>query len=228
MGTGALILIIDDEVQIRRMLRLTLEAHEYRTIDATTAQEGIQMAAAKHPDLIILDLGLPDNDGYNVLKNLREWTKTPVIVLTVKDTEEEKVKLLDAGANDYVTKPFGMQELLARVRVILRNMIPERSLKSLKSKNITLDLEQRVVKKNGYDVRVTPTEYALLRYLACNAGKVVTHNQIIRELWGSDIVPDPSYLRVYILQLRKKIEDDPANPEILITAPGIGYRFIII
>jgi len=228
MPEGALILVVDDDVSIRRMLRLSLEAHDYNTIDATTASEGLAVAASKHPDIVILDLGLPDNDGYEMLVRLREWSAVPVIILTVQDSDESKIRLLDAGASDYVTKPFSMGELLARIRVALRNIISDQSLKLLKSKDIVIDLEARMVCKKDVEIRLTPTEYVLLKYLAANAGKVVTRNDLIRELWGADAEPDESYLRVYMLQLRKKIEDDPAQPEILLTVPGIGYRFSVV
>ncbi|RPJ08032.1 MAG: response regulator [Spirochaetaceae bacterium] len=228
MSEGALILVVDDDVSIRRMLRLSLEAHGYQTLDATTAAEGLALAASKHPDLVILDLGLPDSEGEETLVRLREWSMVPVIVLTVLDSDESKISLLDAGASDYVTKPFSMGELLARIRVTLRNIIPDQSVKLIRSKGIVIDLEARVVRKSDEEIRLTPTEYVLLKYLAANAGKVVTRNDLIRELWGADATPDESYLRVYMLQLRKKIEDDPALPEILLTVPGIGYRFYVL
>ncbi|MBN2365814.1 MAG: response regulator [Calditrichaeota bacterium] len=223
MIKGALILIVDDEIQIRRMLRLSLEGHGFLTCEATTAQEGLAAAAAKHPDIVILDLGLPDKDGLEVVKNLREWTNTPIIVLTIRDSEEDKIALLDAGANDYIVKPFGMGELLARIRVILRNMIPEKNQKILNARGIRIDLSSRVVTKNEIEIKLTPTEYAILRLLAINAGKVLTHSQIMKELWADVISPDASYLRVYMFQLRRKLEDDPEHPEVIVTEPGIGY-----
>jgi two-component system KDP operon response regulator KdpE len=225
MTKGAMILIIGDEIQIRRMLRLSLEGHGYTTCEATTAQEGIAASSSNHPDIIILDLGLPDGDGLDVVRRLREWTNVPIVILTIRDTEEDKISLLDAGANDYIVKPFGMGELLARIRVILRNMMPEKIRKTLNTRGIMVDLAARSVSKNGVEIRLTPTEYALLRLLAVNAGKVLTHTQIIKELWGDVITPDASYLRVYILQLRRKLEDDPGNPEILVTEAGVGYKF---
>ena len=226
MSNGPKILIIDDELQIRRALRLSLEAHGYEVVDAITAHEGLALVASARPDLLILDLGLPDMDGLDAIKKLREWNQTPVIVLTVKNSEQDKIDLLDAGANDYVTKPFGMGELLARMRAVLRFSLPDNSDGILKIGEITIDFSKRMVLKNNKEIKMTPTEYSLLNFVARHMGKVITHNQIIKELWGPNATPDSSYLRVYILQLRRKIEDDPANPRYLITEPGIGYRLI--
>jgi two-component system KDP operon response regulator KdpE len=227
MSEGPVVLIIDDEAQIRRLLRLSLEAHNYQVREATTAQEGLQQVAMTRPDLIILDLGLPDMEGIEVVRKLREWSQTKVIVLSVKNAEQDKIALLDAGANDYVTKPFGMGELLARMRAALRSTLPEASEGVLKTGSLTIDFSRRVVTKNGVELKLTPTEYSLLRFLAQNAGKVLTHSQIIRELWGPQAQPDMSYLRVYILQLRRKLEDNPSNPRLLITEPGVGYRLLV-
>ncbi len=226
MSEGPVILIIDDEAQIRRMLRLSLEAHGYHVKEATTSQEGLQQVAMSRPDLIILDLNLPDRDGLNTLKDIREWSKTPVIVLSVKNSEKDKIDLLDAGADDYLTKPFSMGELLARIRAALRHSIPDGNDGVFITGNLTIDFVRRVVLKNGEEIKLTPTEYSFLKILAQNAGKVLTHNQIIDELWGANSQPDTSYLRVYALQIRKKIEDDPAKPEFLITEPGVGYRLV--
>ncbi len=226
MSEGPIVLIIDDEAQIRRLLRLSLEAHGYQIKEATTGQEGLQQVALARPDIIILDLGLPDMDGLDVIKKIREWCQAPVIVLSVRNSEQDKINLLDAGANDYVTKPFGMGELLARLRAALRHSLPDTSEGVFKTDGLSIDFSRRLVSKNGAEVKLTPTEYSLLRFLAQHAGKVVTHNQIIHELWGLHAQPDTSYLRVYILQLRRKIEDDPANPRLLITEPGVGYRLL--
>lgn len=226
MSDGPVILVIDDEVQIRRMLRLSLEAHGYIVKEATTSQEGLQQAALARPDLIILDLNLPDRGGLDTLRDLREWSKTPVIVLSVKNSEQDKIELLDSGADDYLTKPFSMGELLARIRAALRHSIPESSDGIFTTADITVDFSKRIVTRDGEEIRLTPTEYSLLKLLARNAGRVITHNQIIDELWGVNSQPDTSYLRVYMLQLRKKLEKDPANPKILITEPGVGYRLI--
>lgn len=226
MSDGPIVLIIDDEVQIRRLLRLSLDAHGYQVREATTGQEGLQQAALVRPDLIILDLGLPDMDGFEVIKKIREWCQTPVIVLSVRNSERDKIDLLDAGANDFITKPFGMGELLARMRAALRHSLPDTSEGIFRIADLSIDFSKRLVVKNGNELKLTPTEYSLLRYLAQHAGKVLTHNQIVRELWGLNAQPDSSYLRVYVLQLRRKIEDDPANPRLIITEPGVGYRLL--
>jgi two-component system, OmpR family, KDP operon response regulator KdpE len=226
MSEGPVTLIIDDEPQIRRLLRLTLDAHGYQVREATTAQEGLQQVAMVRPDLVILDLGLPDMDGLEALKKLREWSQTPVIVLTVRNSEQDKIELLDAGANDYITKPFGMGELLARMRAALRHSLPDSMDGIFIAGDLSIDFARRIVTRSGQELKLTPTEYSLLRFLARHAGKVVTHTQIIHELWGPKSQPDTSYLRVYVLQLRRKIEQDPANPRLLITEPGVGYRLI--
>jgi two-component system KDP operon response regulator KdpE len=226
MGDGPIILIIDDDQQIRRMIRLPLEAHGYRVVDATTGAEGLTRVSMARPDLIILDLGLPDMDGLNMLTRLREWSDTPVIVLSVRDSEQDKITLLDSGASDYLTKPFGMGELLARIRASLRRQIPDSADGIMEIGNLIIDFSRRVVKKNGNDLKLTPTEYSLLRFLARHAGRILTHMQIIHELWGPNSQPDESYLRVYILQLRRKIEDNPSTPRLIITEPGVGYRLI--
>lgn len=225
---GPIILVIDDELQIRRMLRLSLESHGYVIVEAVTAADGLASAAARHPDLIILDLGLPDKDGLVMLKELREWNNTPVIVLSVRNTDEDKINLLDAGANDYLTKPFSMGELLARMRATLRNITPDAAEGVFTTGGLSIDFARRTVTLDNNFVKLTPTEYALLRLLSRNSGKVLTHNQIIQELWGTEIEPDPSYLRVYILQLRRKIEKDPSTPRILITEPGVGYKLMAV
>jgi two-component system, OmpR family, KDP operon response regulator KdpE len=226
MSEGPVILIIDDEVQIRRMLRLSLDAHGYQVKEATTSQEGLDQAALSKPDLIILDLGLPDHSGLETLKRLREWSRTPVIILSVKNSEQDKIELLDFGADDYLTKPFSIGELLARIRAALRRSIPESNEGVFTGGSLVIDFTKRIVTNNNEEIKLTPTEYSLLKLFARNAGKVLTHNQIMDELWGQDIHADPSYLRVYVLQLRKKIEKDPANPKLLITEPGVGYRLL--
>lgn len=226
MSEGPIVLIIDDESQIRRLLRLSLDAHGYQVREATTGQEGLQQTALARPDLIILDLGLPDMDGLAALRKLREWCPTPVIVLSVRNSEQDKIDLLDAGANDYITKPFSMGELLARMRAALRHSMPDTTEGIFNTDGLSIDFSRRLVVRNGQELKLTPTEYSLLRFLAQNAGKVLTHTQIIHVLWGPDAQPDTSYLRVYVLQLRRKIEDDPANPRLLITEPGVGYRLL--
>ncbi len=227
MSEGPVILIIDDEVQVRRMLRLSLEAHGYNVKEATTSQEGLDQSALSKPDLVILDLGLPDRSGLDTLRSLREWSRVPVIVLSVKNSEQDKIDLLDSGADDYLTKPFSMGELLARIRTALRHSVPESSDGIIISGDLTIDIVKRIVSRKGEEIKLTPTEYTIIKILAVNAGKVITHNQIMDELWGLNAHADSSYLRVYILQLRKKIETDPSSPKIILTEPGVGYRMII-
>lgn len=226
MSEGPVILIIDDEAQIRRMLRLSLEAHGFTVKEATTSQEGLQQTALARPDLIVLDLNLPDRSGLDTLRDIRGWTKTPVIVLSVRNSEQDKIDLLDSGADDYLTKPFSMGELLARIRVALRHITPDATDGIFITGDIRIDFPKRIVTRGNDEIRLTPTEYSLLKLLAANAGKVITHTQIIDELWGMGSQPDTSYLRVYVLQLRKKIERDPSSPRILVTEPGVGYRLI--
>lgn len=227
MSAGPHVLVVDDEVQIRRFLRFTLEANGYRVYETTTGQEALTKAAQLRPDLIILDLGLPDIDGQTVLKQLREWMTSPVIVLSVRDADKDKVMALDAGADDYLTKPFSVAELLARLRVALRHYAhPQTETASLYSGDIEIDLTHRLVKVRGAVVKVTPTEYALLRLMVQHAGKVLTHRQILREVWGPDYINETHYLRVYFAQLRQKIEVNPALPQILLTEPGVGYRLV--
>ena len=226
MSKGPVILIIDDEVQIRRMLRLSLDAHGYQVKEATTSQEGLDQAVLSKPDLIVLDLGLPDQSGIETLRRLREWSRTPVIVLSVKNSEQDKIELLDNGADDYLTKPFSMGELLARIRAALRHSISESAEGRMTAGDIVIDFIKRIVTRNGVEIKLTPTEYSVIKILAGNAGKVLTHNQIMEELSGMNAHADSSYLRVYVLQLRKKIEKDPANPKIIVTEPGVGYRLL--
>ncbi len=220
-------LVIDDEMQIRRLLRVCLESNNYRVIEAATGQEGISAAAQHRPDVVVLDLGLPDLDGVSVLKRLREWSRVPVVVLSVRDREEDKIKALDHGADDYVTKPFGSGELLARLRVAMRhNQLPSESAVFC-SGPLEVDLTARVVKVGGNEVKLTATEYALLRLFVQHAGKVLTHQQILREVWGPNYVDQTQYLRVYLAHLREKLETDPAKPSLFITEPGIGYRLMV-
>ncbi len=221
------ILVIDDEPQILRALRAILAAH-FRVTTASRAQEGLTLAAANPPDVIILDLGLPDMDGIEVCARLREWTQVPIIVLSVRDSERDKVAALDKGADDYLTKPFGIEELLARIRVALRH-----STQAMGSKEVVVtagplavDLARHVVTRSGADVKLTATEFKLLAYLAANAGRVLTHHNILTHVWGEAEADDVEYLRVYMRQLRKKLEDDPKHPRYLITESGIGYRFM--
>jgi two-component system KDP operon response regulator KdpE len=219
-------LIIDDELQIRRLLRVNLEANGYRVLEAATGQEGITQAAQRRPDVVILDLGLPDMDGVTVLKRLREWSRVPVIVLSVRDREEDKVAALDNGADDYVTKPFSTAELLARVRVAERHAQPGPQLSHFRAGQLEVDLAARVVKSGGREVRLTATEYSLLRLFILHAGKVLTHRHILREVWGPNAVEQTHYLRVYIAHLREKLEPEPSHPRLIITEPGVGYRLV--
>ena len=219
------ILIIDDENQIRRLLDITLSANGFRTMLTTNGKEGLVMAATHHPGLIILDLGLPDIDGHEVLKKLREWYFKPVIILSVRSAEEEIIRALDHGANDYLTKPFRTGELLARVRAALRtgeNKIGEAVIVSGK---VNIDLANHVVRKQEEIIKLTSTEFSLLSLLAQNRGRVLTHQFILKEVWGFGYVEQSQYLRVFIAQLRKKLEDDPAKPAMIVTESGIGYRF---
>lgn len=223
---GAIALIVDDETQIRRFLRISLEANGYTVREVGRGREALSEAALVRPDLIILDLGLPDMDGLDVLRSLREWTKTPVIVLSVKGEDREKIAALDAGADDYMTKPFSVSELLARLRVALRHAHPESDAPTFQTGEITVDFTRRLVTKGGEPVKLTPTEYALLRLLIQNVGKVLTHKQLLREVWGKEYEDEIHYLRVYITQLRHKLEADATRPELIITEPGVGYRLV--
>jgi len=211
-------LVIDDEPQIRRLLRVTLEANGYEVFDAATGQAGIVQAAQCRPAIVLLDLGLPDLDGLEVLKRIREWSRVPVIILSVRDREHDKIAALDAGADDFVTKPFGSGELLARLRTTLRRSQPLAAEAIFRAGKIEVDFAARVVRKNGAEVKLTPTEYGLLRLLVVHAGKVLTHRQLLTEVWG------PNYLRVHVAHLREKLEDNAAQPKLIITESGIGYR----
>jgi len=217
-------LVIDDELQIRRLLRACLEGNGYRVLEAPTGQDGITQAAQHPPDLILLDLGLPDIDGVTVLKRIREWSHVPVIVLSVRDREEDKVAALDHGADDYVTKPFSTAELLARLRVAQRHALPAADSPVFHTGSLEVDLTARLVKRDGHEVKLTATEYSLLRLFVQHAGKVLTHRQILKEVWGPAYVEQTHYLRVYIAHLREKLEPDSNNPRLITTEPGVGYR----
>jgi len=219
-------LVVDDEVQIRRLLRVCLEADGYRVHEAATGQEAITEAAQRKPDVVVLDLGLPDMDGVNVLKRLREWSRVPVLVLSVRDREEDKIAALDHGADDYVTKPFGAGELLARLRVARRHADPAPEMSVFRCGALEVDLTARVVKLEGKEVKLTATEYSLLRLFVQHAGKVLTHRHILREVWGPNYAEQTHYLRVYMAHLREKLEKEPSKPRLLITEPGVGYRLI--
>lgn len=219
-------LIIDDEVQIRRLLRVNLEANGYRVFEAATGQEGITQAAQWRPDVVILDLGLPDMDGVNVLRRLREWSQVPVVVLSVREREEDKIAALDNGADDYITKPFSTGELLARLRVAQRHAQPGAEVSVFCAGHLEVDLTSRVVRVKGREVRLTATEYSLLRLFIRHAGKVLTHRHILREVWGPNAEEQTHYLRVYIAHLREKTELEPSSPRLIVTEPGVGYRLM--
>ncbi len=221
------ILIIDDEAAIRKLLEITLESNDYTVTHAITAKEGILSAANHPPDLIILDLGLPDESGHSVLTQLREWFTNPIIILSALSNEEDIVKALDNGANDYLVKPFRTGELLARIRSVLRGSINAEIIPIINCGNIQIDLLSRIVKKENEVLKLTVTEYNLLSLLAKNEGKVLTHQYLLKEVWGPGYVNQSQYLRVFIAQLRKKIEKDANRPEIIITESGIGYRFVV-
>lgn len=222
--SGKRILIVDDERAIRRFLRLILEAHGYAVLEAVDGQEALQLTATQRPDLLLLDLGLPDIDGVEVLRRLREWTGVPVIVLSVREREEDKIAALDAGADDYLTKPFGAGELLARIRAALRRSISPPSDPVFEIGDLRVDLARRLVTRQGQRIELTPTEFALLRVLIQHAGKVLTHRQLLRAVWGPGYENDVHLLRVTISNLRRKLEPDPSRPRYIQTELGVGYR----
>jgi len=219
------ILIIDDELQICKLLEITLQSNDYKVIQANTAREGLLAAASHSPDLILLDIGLPDESGQEVLRKLREWYNKPIIILSVQSDEGNIVKALDNGANDYLVKPFRTGELLARIRTALRNISSDEEKTIINCKNLTIDLVGRTVKKDGEFIKLTATEYTLLALLTKNEGRILTHQFLLRQVWGPGYIDQSQYLRVFIAQLRKKIENDPNQPEMIITASGVGYRF---
>jgi two-component system KDP operon response regulator KdpE len=221
------ILVVDDERPIRRFLRTSLAAHGFEVIEAESGEEALQMAASQRPDLVILDLGLPDIDGIEVTRRLREWSQTPIIILSVRDQEKDKISALDAGADDYLTKPFGVGELTARIRAAMRHTAPAESEPIFQSEGLVVDLAHRQITLNGSEVSLTPTEYDLLRLLIQYAGKVLTHHQLLRQVWGTAYEDQAHLLRVNISNLRRKIEADPTQPAFILTEPGVGYRFRI-
>lgn len=230
MSNAPHILVIDDEPQILRAMRTILTEKQFKVTTASRGEEGLTLAAASEPDLVILDLGLPDMDGVEVCTRLREWTQTPIIILSVRDSERDKVAALDMGADDYLTKPFGIEELLARVRVALRHSASRGGAQSqskvVRAGPMTIDLAWHIVKRGDEEVKLTGTEYKLLAYLAANHGRVLTHQSILTHVWGPADADHTEYLRVYMRQLRKKLEADPERPQYILTEPGIGYRFI--
>jgi two-component system KDP operon response regulator KdpE len=225
-----MILLIEDEPQMQRFLRIILQGHGFHLIESATGQEGLMQAATSSPDIVLLDLGLPDIDGLEVTRKLREWSDVPIIVISAREQEQDKIKALDAGADDYLTKPFGAGELLARIRVAMRH----RAMRQAGQQepvfvlgNLRVDLTQRQVFLNEKEVHLTPIEYKLLTMLIKNAGRVITHSQLLKEVWGPPYLKETQYLRVYMTQLRHKLEADPARPRFLINEPGIGYRLKI-
>jgi two-component system KDP operon response regulator KdpE len=223
MTEGARILVVDDEPQIRKFLRLGLEGHGYGVHEAGTAEAALRVAVAHPPELVVLDLGLPDREGFEVLSALREWSRAPVIVLSVRNREGEKVRAFDLGADDYVVKPFGMPELLARVKAALRRQVAAAE-PVFRVGGLEVDLAHRLVRVDGAEARLSPKQYRLLQVLVSNAGKVVTHRQLLDDVWGAVHRDDIQYLRVFVRKLRSRIEADPARPRYLLTELGVGYR----
>ena len=218
------VLVVDDEASIRKFLRASLAAHDYQVYEAATGQDALAAVLAHRPDLIILDLGLPDIEGIEVTRQLREWSQIPIIILSVREHESEKVAALDAGADDYLTKPFGISELLARMRAALRRRLAESDAPVFTTGELTVDLARHVVTVAGQEVQLTPTEYDLLRVLVTNGGKVITHRQLLHQVWGVAYEQEAHLLRVNISNLRHKLEADPTRPRYIVTEPGVGYR----
>jgi two-component system KDP operon response regulator KdpE len=219
------VLVVDDEPQIVRALRINLRARGYEVDAAADGRAALDLAARRHPDVVVLDLGLPDMDGVEVIRGLRGWLTVPIIVLSARHASDEKVDALDAGADDYVTKPFGMDELLARLRAAVRRAQPAAESAVVETETFSVDLAAKKVHRDGADVRLTPTEWHILEVLVRNAGKLISQQQLLREVWGPSYEQETNYLRVYLAQLRRKLERDPSHPRHLITEPGMGYRF---
>ena len=229
VSTEPLVLIVDDEMPIRRFLRVSLAGEGYRVAEAATAAEALEQIAAQRPDVVILDLGLPDRDGIALTREIREWSGVPIVVLSVRDRESDKVAALEAGADDYLTKPFGVGELIARLRVALRHAAVTGGTADepvFSAGDLSVDVARRQVFVAGREIRLTPIEYKLLALLVKNAGKVLTHRQLLRQVWGPEYGDENHYVRVYVAQLRRKIEADPARPRYLRTEPGVGYRLV--
>ncbi|MFN8411104.1 MAG: response regulator [Anaerolineales bacterium] len=221
---GQRVLVVDDETPIRRYLRTALSAQGFSVFEAANGEEAINAVVTHHPDIVILDLGLPDFDGIEVTRRLREWSQIPIIILSVREAEQDKIAALDAGADDYLTKPFGTGELMARMRVSMRRLVHTSDDPIFKVDGLQMDISRRVVTVDGNQVSLTPTEYEILRLLLQNAGKVLTHNQLLRQVWGTAYESEMHILRVNISNLRRKIEPDPARPSYIHTEPGVGYR----
>ena len=228
-NSPACVLLIEDEVPIRRFLRPAIEAAGWRLVESGSGQSGLLEASQHQPDVILLDLGLPDLDGVDVIKRIREWTPTPIIVLSARGQEKDKIAALDAGADDYVQKPFAVGELVARLRAALRRGASAGQATvaaTIISGSVIIDLHRRIVTKGAAEIRLTPLEYKLLTLLARNAGMVMTHRQLLREVWGPGHAEDSTYLRMFVRQLRRKLEDDPTQPRLILTETGVGYRFL--
>ncbi|MFI5012597.1 MAG: response regulator [Hyphomicrobiales bacterium] len=226
MTSSTVILVVDDEPQIQRFLKPSLEAAGYKPVMATTGGEALKLIATRAPDVVVLDLGLPDMDGKDVIRGVREWSQVPIIVLSARDREGEKIAALDLGADDYVSKPFGIGELLARIRTLLRHRSREEGETTVfESEGLAIDTLAHTVTRDGEALRLTPKEYDVLQLLVRNAGRVMTHRQILQAVWGPANVDDTQYLRVFVGRLRQKIEADPAAPQLIVTEPGVGYRF---
>jgi len=225
--SGLRVLVVDDEPAIRRFLHSALTSHAHSVFEASGGQEALSLVVTHRPDLVILDLGLPDMDGIEVTRRLREWTSIPIIILSVRGAESDKIAALDAGADDYLTKPFGAGELMARMRVVMRHVAPEADDAVFSSGELTVDLARRRVAVGGKEIQLTPTEYDLLRLLVTHAGKVLTHTQLLRQVWGLAYEQEAHILRVNVSNLRRKLEPDPSRPRFLITEPGVGYRLRI-
>ncbi|MCX6165415.1 MAG: response regulator [Ignavibacteriae bacterium] len=222
------ILVIDDEIQIRRLLKISLDNSGYKVFEAENAKNGLQELVNCRPSLILLDLGLPDEDGLSLLKKIRDFSEVPIIILSVRNSEKDIITALDSGADDYITKPFNTGELLARIRACLRHFQPEQKKPVFVNGKITVDFAAREVKKEGQIVKLTSTEFSILSLFIRNSGKVLTHNYFLKEIWGRSFSDETQYLRVYVAQLRKKLEDNPSRPKMFITESGVGYRMILI
>lgn len=224
---GVTVLVVEDEPQMRRFIRASLSSHGYRVLEAERAQEAVMMLTGHNPEIVLLDLGLPDGDGIDLTREIRGWSRVPLIVISARGREDDKVAALDAGADDYLTKPFGVNELLARMRVALRHAEPQgdgQSARTLTFGELTIDLVRREVLRGTEELHLTPIEYKLLVLLAQNAGKVLTHRHILKEVWGPAYASQTHYVRVHMAELRKKVEADPSRPKLLVTEPGVGYR----
>lgn len=223
--SNGMILIVDDEPQIRRVMRTALTAQGYAVMEARSGEEALERVRAARPDLVLLDVNMPGMSGIETCKEIRSGSEVPIVMLTVRNSERDKVSALDAGADDYVVKPFGIEELLARIRAALRRAVPAEAMPKFTSSDLSVDFESRQVRVRGKDVRLTPKEFELLRYLIANRGKAVGHRKLLQSVWGPDYGEETEYLRVFMNQLRRKIERDPHNPRLLKTEPWIGYRF---